>query len=553
MPIDDLLSGRLSGHALSLAARALRQPHFAALGAEVMKKDIGIDALRELVEGDEALEPDIAPRRARAPRQRGPAVEVPDAPPWTFTSRALRKAYESGRTTPERLLERLLHDYERLATRQPLLSCLWTRDEMAARSAARASAQRYRDGRTRGPLDGVPVVVKEQIAVKGLPRRLGHELPGPSPMSTDATLVARLREAGAIVVGQTAMTELGMSPVGINPKRPPLRNPHHIERVAGGSSTGAAVAVAVGLSPISVGADGGGSIRIPAAICGVFGIKPSFGRVPRTGDAFSGSVNHDGPLAASVHDLALFLDVAAGPDDGDPASLHAPSKPSFVEALASSVRGVRIGIDQAEWRDADAAVQKACEQALKSLEKSGAVLVDVKIPLAKHTVAMGSVTIAAETYASTSRSFERHREAFGLDVQAFMHIAAQLDTREYLWAQMLRERLRKQVARTLLEVDALAFPTTQKTALPVSDVDDRTGRLDAAGVRAMCRYSFLGNLTGLPAGTVPVGLDPEGLPIGFQLMGDAWDEATVLALMAELERNGAARSPRSPHHLSLLE
>jgi aspartyl-tRNA(Asn)/glutamyl-tRNA(Gln) amidotransferase subunit A len=285
----------------------------------------------------------------------------------------------------------------------------------------------------------------------------------------------------------------------------------------------------------------------------VYGIKPTYGRVPRTGDAFSGSVNHEGPLGASVHDLALFLDVTAGPDPGDPASLHAPPKPNYVEAARSSVRGLRVGVDQASWRDADAAIQRACEKALKSLESSGAVIVDVKMPLARHALGLGTLIIAAETYGTMARTFELHRDAFGLDLQAFMHIAAQLTTREYLGGQMLRERLRRELAHTFLEVDALAMPSTEQTALTVSESDERTGRLDAHGIRAMCRHMFLANLTGLPAGTVPVGIDPEGLPIGFQLLGDAWDEGTVLALMAELERTGAARSPRSPHHLALLE
>lgn len=553
MPIDDLLSGRLSGHPLALAARALRQPRIAALGADVLRHEFGIDALEALITADDALELDISPRAARAPRPRGPAVEPPVSAPWAFTCRAVAEAYRQARTTPEQLLEGLLGSYDRLAQRQPLLACLWTRDEQGARAAARASGERFRAGRPRGPLDGVPIVVKEEIAVKGLPRRLGHELPGPSPMPYDATLIARLRDAGALIVGQTAMTEVGMSPIGINAKRPPLRNPHHIERAAGGSSTGSGLAVALGVAPIAVGADGGGSIRIPSAMCGVYGLKPSFGRVPRTGDAFAGGMNHVGPIAASVYDLAAFLDVVAGPDKADPASLHQPEKPSFVAAVQSSVRGVRVGIDEAEWRDAALPIQRACEEALKALEQSGAVLVDVKIPLARHATALGALTIAAETYASQAASFARHRDTYGLDMQAFMHIVAHLDLREYLRAQMLRARLRVEAQRAFAEVDVLAMPTTASTALSVNEADDRTGRLDVEGIKAMTRYCFFGNLTGLPAGTVPVGMDPEGLPIGFQLVGDAWDEATVLAVMAELERSGAARSPRSPHHLGLLD
>ncbi len=350
------------------------------------------------------------------------------------------------------------------------------------------------------------------------------------------------------------MTELGLSPIGINPKRPPLRNPHHFERTAGGSSTGSGVAVAVGLVPGAIGADGGGSIRIPAALCGVYGLKPSYGRVSRAGDAFSGSVNHDGPIAASTLDLAVLLDAMHGPDAADPASLHAPApRMSFAAAVERSVRGLSVGIDEHEWRDADPAVVRAGEWALKGLTAQGVELVDITLKTAAHATAIGALTLAAEAYATIAHEFARHVDAYGADVQAFMHMAAALDAKEYLWAQALRERLRREVATAFGEVDLLALPTTAKTALPVSEIEERTGRLDAPGARAMCRYTFLSNLTGLPAGTVPVGLDPDGLPIGLQLVGDAWDEACVLACMAELERAGAARSPRAPHRATLLD
>lgn len=536
-----------------MAARALRQPRIAALGADVLRRDLGITELSDLIEGNERLEPAASPRAGRAPRELPESLETPASPSWAPTCESLTQAFIEGRTSPDRVLAQVLSEADRLAQRQPLLACLWTRDELGAREAARASSQRYARGTAKGPLDGVPVLIKEQLAVRGLPRRLGHELPSPAPMQHDATVVARLREAGAIVVGQTAMTELGMSPIGANSNRPALRNPHHVERAAGGSSTGAGIAAAVGLTPISVGADGGGSIRIPAAICGVFGLKPSFGRVSRKGDAFSGSLNHIGPLGPSTRDLAVFLDAVSGADPGDPLSSAAPHPSSrFERATRRDVRGLRIGVDAKEWRDADASIATAAERALATLEEAGAVLVDLTIPLAPNALAIGSLTIAAETYACAAHAFERNRDAFGLDLQAFLLISAQLTAREYLWAQTLRERLRLQVARSFGEVDALALPSTAKTGLPLHASDDRTGRLDAQGVRAMCRYAFLANLTGLPAGTVPVGLDPDGLPMGLQIIGDAWDEATVLALMAQLERNGAARVLRPPHHVDLF-
>jgi aspartyl-tRNA(Asn)/glutamyl-tRNA(Gln) amidotransferase subunit A len=553
MRIDLLLSGGLSGKPLALAARALREPRLAALGAQVMRHELGISALRPLLSGRETLEPNILPRAGRPPRAHSSIANAPESAPWLASSDRLTTAYRAGRFTPEELLQRLLGEAERLAERQPWLRCLWLRDDAGARSAARASSERYARGEPRGPLDGVPVVIKEQLAIAGMPRRLGHDLPADAIMESDAVVTARLRAEGAIIVAQTAMTELGLSPIGINPKRPPLRNPHHVERVAGGSSTGAAIAVSVGLVPLAVTADGGGSTRIPAALCGVFGLKPSFGRVSRTGDGFSGSLNVLGPIGTSSRDCALFLDAVSGPDPTDPLTLHAPPpRAPFASALTRGVRGLRIGVDEREWSEADPAVQRAGQHALKLLSDSGVELVDISIALAPYAVSMGALTIAAEVHGLMQTLFAQKRDAFGLDIQVLMHIAGQLQAGEYLAAQSLRERLRREVAAVFMNVDAIALPSTRRTAPPVSESDERTGRVDAVTVRALCRYSFLANLTGLPAVTAPIGLDAEGLPIGLQLVGDAWDEYTLLALLAELERIGVGHAARPPYHVDLM-
>lgn len=553
MQIEDLLAGRLSGKPLAFAARALRQRRIAALGADVLRRELGLSSLAALMETSDRLEPGGCLRAARPPRALAAIANAPEPPPWATTSETLTRLYRKRELTPEQLLTQLLSSADRLADRQPWLRCLWMREEEGARRAARASTERYARGEPLGPLDGVPLLVKEQLAVAGLPRRLGHELPDDAPLPHDSTVVARLRAEGALIVGHTAMTELGLSPLGINPKRPPLRNPHHVERSAGGSSTGSGVATSVGLVPFALAADSGGSVRTPAALCGVFGLKPTFGRVSRVGDAVSGSLNTIGAVAASTRDLSLFLDAAAGADAGDPSTLSAPrARAPFASALTRGVRGLRIGVDAREWGDADPAVQRAGEQALRSLVREGVELVDVSIPLASYAPQIGFATIAAETYALVAGSFAERRDAFGYDTQVLLLAAEQLEAREFLWAQALRERLRTQVQAVLTSVDALALPSTTCTAPAVSDTDDRSGRLDAAMVKSLCRYSFLATLTGLPAASAPVALDAEGLPIGLQLLADAWDEPVALALLAELERSGAARLARPAYHVELL-
>lgn len=554
MPIEELLTGRLSGKPLALVAQAVRNPRVAALGADVLRRELGISRLESLGREASSLSSHLIPRMGREPRAPGEPLPAPTSAAWVTTSEVLTGAYREYKLTPSALIERVLGEADGLARRQPKLRCFWMRDDESARREAQESTLRYAQGSPRGPLDGVPFAVKEHLSIRNLPCRSGHDLPGDQLARKDSTVVARLRRAGAILVGQTGMTELGMSPIGVNPKRPGLRNPHHIERTAGGSSTGSAIATSLGLVPFAVGTDGGGSVRIPAAMCGVFGLKPTFGRVSLAGGLLPGSLTQVGPIASSALDLARFLDAVAGPDPDDVTTQLAPhSSLSFASATQRSVRGLVLGIDERELRDADSAVARAVEQSIKAIETCGVRLLDIKLPLAAHAFAAGSLTILAELNAEEEQRFAEHQDAYGHDIQVLMALTARLSAKEYLRAQRLRERLRRELQRVFAEVDAIALPTTMSTALTVSEAEERYGRVDGKGVRAMCRHTFLANLTGLPACSAPVGLDREGLPIGLQLVGDAWDEATLLAFMAELERVGVARPARPPYHVELTD
>jgi aspartyl-tRNA(Asn)/glutamyl-tRNA(Gln) amidotransferase subunit A len=225
---------------------------------------------------------------------------------------------------------------------------------------------------------------------------------------------------------------------------------------------------------------------------------------------------------------------------------------SFADCARGRVRGLSLGVDEHELRDAESSVARAVEQSIRAIETCGVRIVDIRIPLAAHAFAIGSATIMCESASAEAASFARHGAAYGFDMQVLLAMINQLSAREYVDAQLLRTRLRRELARLFLEIDAIALPTTYSTALSVSEQEERYGVVDAESVRAMCRHTFLANLTGLPAGTAPVGVDGDGLPIGLQLVGDAWDEGTPIALMAELERLGVARSVRPPYHVDLL-
>jgi len=541
-------SPRLSGAPLETLARFARSKVGGIALQRVLRKDLGIDrleALPETLRSDVPL--DTNPHPGRPPRQ----VESEDlplpSPGWAPSSATLTAAYRDGRASPREVVKRALAEARRLATLDPSIGPVLDYADDAALEEAEASEQRWRDGRPLGAFDGVPWVVKEQMAVRGLPRRAGTGFMDPAPQPNDGTAVARMRRAGAIAIGTTPMTEYGMTPNGASSKRAMPRNPHAPDRFAGGSSTGSGVAVATGLVPVGLGADGGGSIRIPAAMNGVFGIKPTWGRVSRAGDFSGGTVAHVGPLACSTVDLAHALEAMSGHDPDDPQTFAAPYREpgSFVAALGRGVRGLVVGVPESEWADASEPVQRAGRAAIAALEKEGAKVVPLRLELAKYASPIGVVVIACEARAGLRSDWQNHADEMGPDLQVTFSALDAFSAVEYLETCRLRTGLRKEMARAYETVDLVALPTTVAAAGKVSNGDMRSGFLDTKVIDGLCRFCFLGNLTGLPAASMPVGSDASGLPVGFQLVGDAWDEATVLAAAAHLERIGLA-TPRRP-------
>jgi aspartyl-tRNA(Asn)/glutamyl-tRNA(Gln) amidotransferase subunit A len=537
---------RLSGRALRAVARLSRTDAGAALLYRLARRDLRIGELATLpaaLFGDVPI--DSAPVAGRPPREAPDAGLALPAAPWSGTSATLASAYGAGKLTPIEVVDRVMAAARALGSRTPRMGPVMSLCEDAARIEAHASAERWRRSAPLGPLDGVPFAVKEQTSVLGLPTRGGSDLTDATPAARDATCVARLRSAGAIVIGQTPMTEYGLTPLGFNPKRAMPRNPHGTSHIAGGSSTGSAVAVATGVVPFAVGADGGGSIRIPSALCGVFGIKATWGRVSRHGDIFGGTVGHLGPLASSTLDLARFLEAVCGLDPDDAQTRLAPPlvPGSLVRALSRGVRGLRIGVEASEWQEASSAVATAGRDALRALERSGAELVDVRIELARWAAPIGYLAIGLESRA-THRDLLQRGAAFNDDLAITYAGLGPATADDYVQAQRLRTGLRNEVAGVLRHVDVLALPTTRATAARVTDAEFDGGFLDTLALDAVCRFNFLGNLTGLPALSAPVGMDARSLPIGLQIVGDAWDEATVLATAAHLERLAVARVER---------
>jgi len=549
--------GRISGRALGALVTAVRKTPARTPLTRLFRTQLGIDALRALASEDRAPLPfSHAPLQARKHNQRiseGLALSLPST--WPRPVASFAESYRTGRANPVEVVTRSLAHARQLAGRVPTVGPLCGYDDERALQAAQESARRWVESKARSEFEGVPIAVKEEIDTRGFVTRMGSNCLRRSPASADAVAVARLRAAGAIVIGQTPMTEFGLSPLGGNTHRHMPRNPHDPRRLPGGSSSGSAVAVATGTTPLAIGCDGGGSIRIPAALCGVFGLKPTYGRVPQTGHGLPGatSVVHLGPIGSSAHDLASFLEYASGSDPGDPASVVAPfiGAGTFTRALGRGVRGLRIGVDEDDWASLSDDIAGPGRQALDALEREGAVLVGVKLRLARYAAPIGYLTIGVEAFTAMSEIRALHMDELGQDMQLFLAGLETFRPDDYVDAQRIRSALRTELAEALRHVDVLAMPATAVSAPTVSDDEARLGFIDPPLLDAMCRFAFLANVTGVPAGVAPVGSDRNGMPVGLQIVGDAWDEACVLQVLAHLERIGVARVQRPSSDIGL--
>lgn len=536
---------------------AARRTPARRLLAHMFRRELGIEDLRALTA--DALGPlpeSYLPVAARPPRCIEPhAYGAPMQASGPWSAARISEAFRSGILSPSDLTERVLRRANERRERNPSANPFCVINETDARQGAQQSDRRYASGSPRGPLDGVIIPIKEEMHVRGLPTRMGTRYLPNVASRVDSVVAARLRDAGAVLGFQTPMTEHGLSPLGNNMFRAMPKNPYSPAHLAGGSSTGSAASVAWGLGPVALGCDGGGSIRVPAAFCGLFGLKPSFGRIPMTGHGMGArnSLTVTGPIGTSTLDLALFTETAAGPDLGDPASLIqtrlAPGE--LNRALGRGVRGLRIGVDENLWAlSADAATKRA-RDALDALARDGAILVSVASRLARHAPAIGYTTIALEGYAALLEE-RHHLDELSVDLQLLILVVGAFESDDYVLAQRVRGALRRETLQLFRDVDLLAFPSTGGPPPRVSEREEASGFVDAVALDEASRYVYVPSLCGNPAGTAPVGFDAQGLPVGLQLVGDVWDEATVLQTMAHLERIEVARVIAAPGYDDLV-
>lgn len=399
--------------------------------------------------------------------------------------------------------------------------------EAALQQARRAEQELQRGetvtGHPLGPLHGVPLALKDLYETQGVRTTVGAKFFKDHIPVADAVAVVQLKAAGAILLGKTNLHEIALGLTNVNPHFGACHNPWALERVSGGSSGGSAAALAARLCLGALGTDTGGSIRVPAALCGVVGLKPTHGRVSLRGVIpLSWNLDHAGPMARGVLDVAMLLQVIAGYDADDPYSVDALVE-DYCIGVRQGVQGWRIALADDDYFSRTAPeVLQVIQAAAQTFESLGARVEPTSFPdIHAAALANGMMVVSDAAAFHASRLLESPQD-FGADVLQRLQSGAALPLKEYIQARRTQALLRRQFARFFERYDVLLMPTTPVAAPPIEGPD----ALELA--RLLTRYTAPFNLTGLPALSVPCGFTPEGLPVGLQIIGPHWGEATVL-------------------------
>ena len=455
-------------------------------------------------------------------------------------------ALASGAVSADALLEASL---ARIRTLDGRLHAFLRLTENEARAAAKASVQRRANRKALGPLDGVPIGLKDIFCMEGVETTCGSKILRGYAPPYDATVVRRLKQAGAVIVGKLNMDEFAMGSSTENSAFGPTMNPWDVSRTPGGSSGGSAAAVAARMVPGAFGTDTGGSIRQPAALVGCVGMKPTYGRVSRFGViAFASSLDQVGPFAQDVRGVAHLLAAVAGHDPNDQTSSLRPV-PDYAAALDKGVRGLRIGVPREYFGEGLAPeVEKAVRAGVDKLREAGCEIREISLPNSPHAIATYYIVATAEASSNLARydgvryghrakanqlleMYEKTRaEGFGAEVKRRIMLgtyalSAGYYDAYYLRAQKVRALIRRDFDQAFAAVDAVVSPTSPTTAFKLGEKMD-----DPLAMYLNDVYTVPVNLAGLPGVSVPCGFDSKRLPIGLQLIGKPFDEETLLRI-----------------------
>jgi len=462
--------------------------------------------------------------------------------------KSLSSLLRRKKLSPLELTRSLLDRIERL---NPQLNAFLTITSDRALADARRAEKEILARRWRGPLHGVPIALKDNIWTRGIRTTAGSKILADFVPDRDATVARRLRRAGAILLGKTNLHEFAYGVTTNNPHYGPTRNPWALDRIPGGSSGGSAAAIAAGLCYASIGSDTGGSIRIPAALCGIVGLKPTFGRVSCFGVIpLSRSLDHTGPLTRTVADAAIVIRAIAGRDPLDPSTSPRPV-PDFLQLLRRKPGRLRLGWPREYfWEKLDPEVRRLTESAARSFTDLGATIEEVSLPhLNSSTDPSTAIALAeARQFHESSGWYPARAADYGEDVRKRLDMASDVRAVDYLAAFDFRKLLIADFNSALSRVDAILSPTTP---IPAPRIDEKLARIageDETVRAALLRLNRPANFTGHPSISMPCGFTSSGLPVGLQLIGRSFDEATLLRLALLFEHSHPAHS-RHPSSL----
>ena len=445
--------------------------------------------------------------------------------------------------SPVELAKLYLSRIERL---NPKLNAFLTVASESALAEAQSAERELLRGKRRGALHGIPVALKDNI----LTRNSHHDRVEDSVRlcaSEDATVVELRRQAGAILVGKTNLHEFAYGMTSENPHYGPVRNPWNAERIAGGSSGGSAVAVAAGLCAAAIGSDTGGSIRIPSALCGVVGFKPTFGRVSVHGVfPLAPTFDHVGPITRSVEDAALVLECITGRDPLDRTSVSRPEKHFRIGRRRKHARLGRP--NEHFWVDLDPEVRKITEGALADFVRSGVIVEEISLAAMAAGVEAANLIAAVEACQVHERAgyFPARSGEYGADVRGRLDQGARVPAVDYLKALEAMRQAREEMDAALEDVDAIVIPTAAIAAPPMGSERVRVGGVEKPIRSALVDLNRPRNLTGLPAISIPCGLTGEGLPVALQFVGRRFDEARLVAIARSFEESVRGWQPKHP-------
>jgi aspartyl-tRNA(Asn)/glutamyl-tRNA(Gln) amidotransferase subunit A len=426
---------------------------------------------------------------------------------------------------------------DRIANWQPRLNAFMAIEAEAALAAADEADAALSKGKSRGVLHGVPLAHKDMYYDAGKVVTCGSKIRRDFVATTTSTALQRLKDAGTVRLGSLQMSEFAYGPTGHNAHYGPVHNPWALDRVTGGSSSGSGSAVAARLTFAALGSDTGGSIRMPAHFCGVTGLKTTYGRISRAGAmALSQSLDTVGPLARSAEDCALLMGLMAGADPEDPTASAAPV-PDYVAATRETVKGLRIGVPAGFYvDDLDPEVASALENTIAILKREGAQIVTVELPDQRQLSAACQFVIAVEAAAFHKRWLIERPQDYGSQVLMRLQNGLAIPGVSYLEAMRWRGPALAAHLAAVAGVDAVIAPVAPVAAPTIAESDVGNAPDAEAVIQRLTRFTRPINYLGVPALAIPVGFTRDGLPVGMQLIGRAFDEAMLLRIGAAFQR-----------------